>query len=498
MEFLIIIAGVASLVWGAVLLRRGGLLGGSLVILLAGVCFGHPFFNLPLGPIPLTLDRLLLAGLVVATIVYRRFGWTRPKPMTVADWALGAFIAVLLVSTLTHDWQFNHFQPLALVLFFFLMPLAMYWIVRQTPVNPRALERMYLAFGLFGIYLAITSVAEMRGMWAFVFPRYIGSTEFLEFYGRGRGPLLNPAGSGILQGLCMFAMLMRWPRVGRQGQLLILALVPLYALGIYSTLTRSAWIGLALGLMVILAFSLPRAWRTVVIGTLVLTSLPVAALNWERLLSFKRDKDLSAAEAAQSVNLRPIMAVVAWHMFLDRPLLGSGFGQYPTEHLNYLSDRSTDLPLEKARPYVQHNAFLSLLVDTGLVGMGLFTTALVLWMRMAWRLWQNQRASPAVRSFGLLFLAFVGVWTPNAMFQDVLIIPMINMLMFFMAALVVNLATVTRARKTPRVVDPWSSRARCKRACSPITGSTHWKSEGASAARRGPAAAAKGLPGLAS
>ncbi len=445
MEFLILIAGVASLAWGAVLLRRGGLLAGSLVVLVAGVCFSHPFFNLPLGPLPLTLDRVLLGGLLVAAIVYRRFGWTEPKPMTSADWALGAFIAVLLVNTLTHDWQANHSQPLAQVLFFFLMPLAMYWIVRQTPVTERALDRMYLALGLFGIYLAITSLAEVRGMWAFVFPRYIGSTEYLEFYGRGRGPLLNPAGSGILQGLCLLGMLMRWPRATRVGQLVILALLPLYAWGIYSTFTRSAWLGLALGLMVVMAFSLPRAWRTVVIGTLVLASLPVVALNWERLLSFKRDKELSAAEAAESAKLRPILAVIAWHMFLDRPLLGSGYGQYLTESRAYLSDRSTDLPLQKARPYVQHNSFLALLVDTGLVGMGLFTTTLLLWMRMAWRLWRNRDVPPAAREFGLLFLAFVGVWFPNAVFQDVLMIPMVNMLMIFLAALVVNLAAVASA-----------------------------------------------------
>ena len=32
-------------------------LGGSLAVLLAGICFSHPFFNVPLGPLPLTLDR---------------------------------------------------------------------------------------------------------------------------------------------------------------------------------------------------------------------------------------------------------------------------------------------------------------------------------------------------------------------------------------------------------------------------------------------------------
>jgi O-antigen ligase len=446
MDFLVIVvAGILCLVWGAVLLRRGGLLGGSLVVLLAGVCFSHPFLNFPLGPLPITIDRLLLVALVAAAIICRRFGWTRPKPMTRADWALGAFVAVLLASTLTHDWQVNKAQPVAQVLFFFLMPVAMYWVVRQAPVSDRALEWMYLALGLFGIYLALTSLAEVRQMWAFVFPRYIGSTEYVEFFGRGRGPLLNPAGSGILQGLCLVGMLMRWPRQGRIGQLLIVALLPLYALGIYSTFTRSAWLGLALGLMVVLAFSLSRVWRTAVIGTLVIATLPLVALNWERLMSFKRDKELSAAEAAESAKLRPILAVVAWHMFLDRPLLGSGYGQYQKESLAYLSDRSTDLPLEKARPYVQHNVFLALVVDTGLLGMGLFVAMLVFWMHLAWRLWSTPEAPPAARQFGLLFLAFVGVWFPNAMFQDVLMIPMANMLLVFLAALVVNLEAMARA-----------------------------------------------------
>ena len=112
--------------------------------------------------------------------------------------------------------------------------------------------------------------------------------------------------------------------------------------------------------MVVLGLTLPRIWRTAVIGTLVVAAVPLVALNWERLMSFKRDKELSAAEAAESAKLRPILAVIAWHMFLDRPLLGSGYGQYRTESLAYLSDRSTDLPLEKARPYVQHNVFLAL------------------------------------------------------------------------------------------------------------------------------------------
>jgi O-antigen ligase len=228
--------------------------------------------------------------------------------------------------------------------------------------------------------------------------------------------------------------------LNRRGQLLLLAVTPLYAWGIYSTFTRSAWLGAALGILVIVGLTLPRAWRTAVIGSLVLASLPIVALRWESLLAFKRDKSLSAEEAAESARLRPILAAVAWHMFQDRPLLGCGFGQYSIESKVYLSDRSGDLPLEKARPYVQHNVLLALLAETGLVGMSLFSAAVCFWLREAWRLWHADGAPAGFRQLGLLFMAFVGVWFPNAMFQDVLIIPMINMLLLYLAGLTLNVS----------------------------------------------------------
>lgn len=446
MDILVLLFGAAFLIWAVVLLRAGGLLAASLVVLLAGICFGHPFFNVSVGPLPVTADRVLLAGLLVLTLCYRRLGWTEPQIWTKADLALAGMFVVLAASTFTHDWHIYKSQPLANLLFLYLLPLVLYWIVRQAEVSERTIWGMLTALALFGVYLAVTAIAETHQVWALVWPRYIGSPEFVEFFGRGRGPLLNPAGSGILQGLSLVATLLLWPRLSRRRQLLLLAVLPLLAWGIYSTFTRSAWLGAGLGVLVVLALTLPRCWRTPIVATCLLAALPLAAVYWDSLLSFKRDKSLSAAEAAESARLRPILAQVAWKMFEDRPLLGCGFGQYRVESLQYLSDRSTDLPLEKARPYVQHNALLALLAETGLLGMSLFAAAIWFWLREAWRLWHSQGAPLAFRLCGLLFLAFVGVWFPNAMFQDVLIIPMVNMLLLFFAGLTLGVAQKVAGR----------------------------------------------------
>jgi O-antigen ligase len=162
-------------------------------------------------------------------------------------------------------------------------------------------------------------------------------------------------------------------------------------------------------------------------------------------MAFKRDEGLSAQEAAESVNLRPILAVVAWNMFLDRPLLGCGFGHYRDEFVAYLDDRTTELPLEKARPYVQHNVFLAQLAEIGVAGAGLFVALLAAWLIDAWRLWRSPSAPLWARQQGLLFLATIGSYLPNAMFHDLSIIPMVNMALFFLAGLTSGLSREAQA-----------------------------------------------------
>jgi hypothetical protein len=439
MEFILAIGALAALVWAGAIMLRGGLVGGALLVLLAGSCFGHPFFNLPADPIPLTADRLLLVVLVVQYWLYRRWGWADPKPLTAADYILLALVVVLTASTLTHDFRFHNMQPLSQLVFFYAMPVAMYWVVRQTRWTEQAARWMFGSVAIFGVYLCLTAVAETHQIWAVVFPKYIASSETREFLGRGRGPFLNPAANGLVQGFGFCAALICWPRLGRAGKSLVALSLPVFAWGIYCTFTRSAWMGAGLGAMVIVALTTPPKARAAVLGSVLLAGALLLAVSWQDLLAFKRDKDVTVHEVAESVRLRPILAMVAWHMFLDRPLLGCGFGQYEQESPAYLSDRTTDLPLEKARPYIQHNVFLSMLTQTGLVGVGLFVALLACWTRTAWRLWHRASAPWWVRRMGLLFMAALGVYLPNAMFHDVSIIPMVNMLLFFFGGAIVAL-----------------------------------------------------------
>jgi O-antigen ligase len=453
MQFLLLVAGLVALVWGSLLFYRGGLIAGCLAVLLAGCCFGHSFFHIDMRPLPITADRVLWVLLMAQFCLLWRWGRIEPLPLGKTEYVLAALLVVLFASTVTHDWHINSSQPMSRLLFYFFLPAGMYLVARGAPQTERTTTLLLASLAVFGLYLAVTAIGETRQIWSLVWPSYIRSTEFPEFFGRGRGPLLNPAGCGMVQSICLCAALLLWPRAGVFGRCVLLATALVTCYGIYCTLTRSAWIGGVLSLATLLALRLPRTWRLTVLGTAAIAGSVLVATQWEQLVSFKRDAQLTAAETADSARLRPLLAAVAWNMFLDRPLLGCGYGQYLEENSDYVEDRSTDLPLPKSRPYVQHNVWLSLLTETGLAGTLLFTALLVLWGRNAWRIEHDAVVPPWARAESLLFLAALAAYGANAMFQDVTIIPMVHMLLFTMAGLTEGLrrqVTDGRAAARPR------------------------------------------------
>src|SRR5688572_20689579 len=105
MLILYIITTVLGLVWGAVVLRRTGLFGGCLGLILLAACFGHDFFHVSLGPLPLTSDRIALAVLTVCYIAARKLGWIQAPGVDSADLLFGSFLAILTLNTFTHNWQ---------------------------------------------------------------------------------------------------------------------------------------------------------------------------------------------------------------------------------------------------------------------------------------------------------------------------------------------------------------------------------------------------------
>src|SRR5687768_11632042 len=100
MHFIAAIVALAVVVWGAIYARRGSLVIGCALVLIVSYALGHEFWNVKVGPLPLTLDRLLILGLGAAFAIRWRAGQLAMRRFTAADWSLAALLALLGTSAL--------------------------------------------------------------------------------------------------------------------------------------------------------------------------------------------------------------------------------------------------------------------------------------------------------------------------------------------------------------------------------------------------------------
>jgi len=450
---------IALVVWAIALARfkvPGGDLSqlnplhvGGVLVLIIGSVFGYEFFHIAGGPIPLTLDRMLLGCLVILA----GWAWLMNKEhlrrANGMDIAIIGIIGLLALSTFIHDYGYAKNLPVSRFLFFYCLPFALYMVVRTAKLNQLDLAAITTAVGFLGLYLAITGIAEVKNFHAIVFPRYIVESTITEFFGRGRGPFLNPVSNGVFQiaGLCCVCFW--WPKASQRVRLLIIAMVPILAFGVYATLTRSVWMSLILVTGVVLWVTTDRKQKGILIVAATIGAVVLIPVIGDKFLSFKRDKNVTLAQMSKSAQLRPLFLAVALQMFEDRPLFGCGFGQYAREKTPYLQDSTSSQPLRQTEVYLQHNVFLAYLTEVGLAGVFLLLIMLAVMARSAWLLWINRKRTLEQRQFGLLLAAILICFCVNGMFHDTSIMPMMNYLLFFVAGIVNNIRTAPAMATAP-------------------------------------------------
>ncbi len=456
MELLIVLFAIAAMAWILPLVKHGRLIFVAMAVLVIGTVFGPPFFAFD-GFIQFSFDRFVWFSTFALAVIAWRLGHVRIPKLTRMDWVVIGIVGWFFVSALRGGPVPTGSSPVARWFFYIMMPAWMYVLARI--VDLRSLDIRWLLRGLIvlGVYLAATAALEIAGAHSFVFPSFITDPEIWEFYGRGRGPLMNPAGNGIVMSLSLAAAIVGWMHAGRLGKLTYALLALVLLAGIYATMTRSAWLGAAAVVAVIALIHLPRWVRVLGLASVVIVGGMSVTGFKDELIRMKRDKNLSAADAEDSIKLRPLLAVVAWEMFKDRPIIGHGYGHYFEHNDRFHNNRSYDLPLEHARTYAQHNVLLAILVDTGMVGLGMFAGLLTMLAGIGWQQARKNQGPAEGRWVGLLLLAALAAYLGNGMFHDVMIIPMVHMFLFFIAGLGV---TVHQCGLDQRAVEPARNRQR--------------------------------------
>ena len=119
--------------------RRGSLALGAAGLIGVAYVFGHEFWNLRVGPLPLTLDRIVLAGLIGAFVLHWWWGRVDAKPLAGADWLLIALLAILSLSTMfagTPEVKAAEaFSATWRLVMSFVVPALLYWIWVSDPAG---------------------------------------------------------------------------------------------------------------------------------------------------------------------------------------------------------------------------------------------------------------------------------------------------------------------------------------------------------------------------
>jgi O-antigen ligase len=221
-----------------------------------------------------------------------------------------------------------------------------------------------------------TAAVILGGYQRFVRPGWLmlGRTQPEQFIGRASGPfgIPNSLAAYLLLLLPAAGALTFRPRATAVDRVWWGWVTLVFASGVLLTLSRGAWIGLALALVMwpIVTTSLP--WRRRMILALAVL-VAIAAVSATVFLASPKARERLTLLVRQSGELsRPILWGSAWNLFRDAPLTGTGAGSFNVLFERYRPVQFID------EPQWAHNDYLNTLSDYGAIGFALFFGASVL------------------------------------------------------------------------------------------------------------------------
>lgn len=401
------------------------------LVLVIGYVLGYDVWHADAGPIPLTFDRLTL-GVLVGLSLWKLYRGDTPLPQPIAlDWTIGLVCGWLTISCLLNkapDGVDLPTSPLFRLVVSFWAPAALYGVLRTSTVDATGARRFMTVLACLGLYLGFTAVMETLQVWALVFPRYIANPDMGLHFGRARGPMLNSVSLGVQTAACAAAAWLLIPRSSRPMQVFWFGGCCLMALGVLLSLTRTTWLGLAGAAVTVICLQLPKPWRkTAFVSTVVLGGL-FLVVGKDALLELQRED--SGAVSAHSAQQRLAFVQVSRQMFADEPLWGVGFGRFYDKKLPYLTDRRQWFELESIRGLHHHNTFLSVLVETGMLGLAAYLGVLAGFLGIGWRLAHDPRVDADCQRLGLLLIGVVVNYLPSAAGHDLTLVHTEQWLLF--------------------------------------------------------------------
>jgi putative inorganic carbon (hco3(-)) transporter len=336
------------------------------------------------------IDRAAFGLLVIAVV--GRAAVAR-QPLLVVERAMWPMAGLTLLAIASAIGQPFDRETWSLLASKFIVPFGLFYLARLVFAE----EKRFRQFEIFALlvlaYLSFTAIAFLVGARAVIFPRFI-LDESLGFHAdRARGPFLQAVANGVSINMLGLLALHAYRRGSVRGAkaVLLLASVPV---AILATMTRAVWLSFAGSVLAVMLFSRNRAAGRMCVVLVLMAAVAIGVVD--------SSTDIAGAlgdrlQERGPVDYRAAVYAGGWQMFLKRPLIGWGFHEMPDTLPRYVSGY-------KEKVLYPHNTYLELLVELGMVGLGLY-----LWLM--WELWELGRgAIPVNEKRGFLDLQFHRLW----------------------------------------------------------------------------------------
>ena len=303
---------------------------------------------LPAGVPDLTYGRAMVLLLVCVVILEVLILKRQLIKLTTLDILALVYVFAQLISHLFVNWFWGAGdQDLNGLLDIVLIPLVVYWVVKNLLVSRAHLKWLTWAFVITCLLIALTGIYEQAmGVKVFAY-----STGWNPDWGdRATGAMRNPAAYGTTLGmgiLASFSLLSHTKRKLPHATLVATIWILLY--GVFASYTRSAWVSVYI-ILFAAQFFVNGMWKRTM--PMFILGLLLIALIWPSLPNSSPIVQRTLQE--NTVNTRLHLIDFSWKLFLERPILGWG-----SNALNTISLRQG---LEAS-----HNIYLTFLVDGGMV-----------------------------------------------------------------------------------------------------------------------------------
>lgn len=344
------------------------------------------FFRLaiPSGTLPIDPFLLAFGGVLAATWLWSR-PWQRRMDRTTVDpiaCAMGLYVAWNALSmVLPHEYAAGAptdpapYSVVRFVLIGTVLPLTMFLLGRRVLVTARAVRALLWSIVAAAAYSAAVSIGQFDAP-ALVWPRYIVNSP--NWDGRAVGVFNQPVVNGLVLVVgFLVSMLIVFHKSERPVLRSFAGLVALASVySVYLTHTRVVWLSFAL--VVVIAIVVAKGFRTGFVIVLV-GMAAVVLTNWSRFTS--ADRTAGGVGSPDEIQDRLNNIATSLWAFVREPWFGWGIGRFAAVNTYHHQQWSPSTPWVRGYGIPSHLDSLGILVELGIVGLGLWLVILALLFR---------------------------------------------------------------------------------------------------------------------